>query len=88
MATLSNGDWRRVRAVYVEGCETIEAIASRFGVSASAISWRREFEGWPPRRNAMQAQAECISSAQAQPDGIEPRDEESAPGDSFSASTT
>jgi hypothetical protein len=81
MATLSNGDWRRVRAAYVEGRETIEAIASRFGVSASAISRRRKFEGWPPRRNAMPAQAECIASAQAQPDGIEPHDGETAPGD-------
>ena len=80
MATLSNGDWRRVRAAYVEGRETIEAIAGRFGVSASAISRRRKFEGWPPRRNAMPAQAEC-ASAQAQPDGIEPHDGETAPGD-------
>ena len=81
MATLSDGDWQRVRAAYVEGRETIEAIAGRFGVSASAISRRRKLEGWPRRRDAVAAQAECISSVQAQPGGTEPRDEATAPGD-------
>ncbi len=70
MATLSDGDWQRVREAYVEGRDTIAAMAGRFGVSASAISRRRKFEGWPRRRNATPAQGEPISSALAQPDGL------------------
>lgn len=49
MTTLSDGDWRRVEQAYRDNTETVEAIAQRFGVSASTIRRRRKLENWPLR---------------------------------------
>ena len=59
VTTLSDGQWRLIESAYVTSTETLESIATRFGIAPATISNRRSKFGWPPRRaGAIRKEAE------------------------------
>jgi hypothetical protein len=52
MAPLTLDQWDEVRRLYVENCETLDAIAKRFGIGRRTIQSRARAQGWPRRRRA------------------------------------
>src|SRR4051812_17649052 len=44
-------DWDEVRRLYEAGEMQVLAIRAAFGLTEKQLRWRREREGWPPRRS-------------------------------------
>lgn len=50
-------DWSRIEQAYLDGSETLEQVARRFGVSERAVKGKASQEGWVARRKALRRES-------------------------------